>query len=147
MEAVLRLLAAASRGRNNPCRGDQTLFQPWFSRRHTRCMPHSLNCRDPRLQADGTDEAATLSRCLDDDRGRRSLAMPHVMHFACGTMPRPNTADFLANATIYARAWLTHLDRARAHIAAMAASAGGEAMLVGINQEGAAAVVLPGYNP
>ena len=75
MRPVLRLLAAASRGYNNPCRSEQTFFNPWFARRHTRCMPHSYNCRDPRLQTNATDEFATLSRCLDDARGKAKQVM------------------------------------------------------------------------
>ena len=143
MNVVLGLLAAASYGHNNPCRSDQTLFQPWFAAKHTRCMPHSFNCRDPRVQQDATEEAAILSRCFDDARGRRALAMPHVMHFACGTMPRPNSSSFRANASIYARTWAMHLAQADARIGEQASQKGGAAQLVAAG----AGVVLPTYNP
>ena len=143
MTAVLKLLVAASKGKVNPCRGDQTFFNPWFAARHTRCMPHSLNCRDPRLQQNATAESATLSRCMDDERGRRVLGMPHVMHFACGTLPRASSLNDGNASTIYQRTWATHLARSDAHISEQVARAGGAANLIAAN----AGVVLEPYNP
>ena len=142
MRAVLELLAVATDSHASPCRSDQTFFSAWFAGRHTRCMPHSFNCRDPRLQQQDTEEAATLSRCLDDHKGRRARSMPHVMHFACGSMPNASAATD-RNATVYARAWALHLERSNEHIASEMARAGGAAKLVAAER----GVVLEHYNP
>ena len=113
-----------------------------FAQKYTRCWPHNLNCRDPRLQKNNSEEFVALSRCLDDENGKRSLPMPRVMHFACGSMPTQE-AYTARGASIYERTWAMHLVQSNKHIAEQANLAGGPVKLVSTDSSR----VLDHYNP
>ena len=126
---LARELGHAVWSSKSPCKSDQTLFNKWFVPNHVRCLPYSVNCREPRV-LNATDVpspngvVSRLSRCLEamprNDAERRqrelearkgepvmgnSLSSPYTVHFACISKPwlPQNEHD------VFARKWRWHL--------------------------------------